>query len=176
MSEAATLPIRPRRRLPTVPVLLLSAVLVAAAGFVGGVLVQKHAGGGAGTGAAAATGAPARQAGAGFSFGRGGGETPVTGQVKTVDGRRLYVTRSDGTTVEVRVKSGAKVTRTAKSSVGAVHPGDTVIVTGTSGRHGTISAASVTATARGASGGGFGGGFGRGGGGFGGFGGGGGGG
>ena len=46
---------------------------------------------------------------------------------------------------------GSKVTRTATSSARGVHPGDTVIVQGTTARDGTITASRVTASQAGAS-------------------------
>jgi hypothetical protein len=81
--------------------------------------------------------------------GGGGGSSDATvGTVADVDGRTLYVTDSSGTTIRVKTTSGSKVTRTAVSRVGAVHPGDTVIVQGTRSSNGTVQATTVTATAK----------------------------
>jgi hypothetical protein len=74
--------------------------------------------------------------------------------VSSKDGRTLYVKTTDGTTVKVRLDANGKVTRTAKSSAKAIHPGDTVFAQGTTSANGTVKAASVTATASGAQGGG----------------------
>jgi hypothetical protein len=162
------LPARPRRRLRPVTV-VLAAVLVAAGGFVAGALVQKHEGGGT---AAAATGrgagggfaalAGARRAGAGGGAGAGGagaaGAGATVGQVSVVDGSTLYVTGAQGNTVRVRPAPGATVTRTVRSSVRSIRPGETVVVQGTTTRSGAISATSIRATAAGLGFGGFGGG------------------
>src|SRR5262249_10296809 len=76
----------------------------------------------------------------------------TVGQVADVHGKTLYVTGSDGTTVKVKTSSNTKVTRNAVSHVGAVHPGDTVIVQGAK-RGATVRASRVTATASNATGG-----------------------
>jgi hypothetical protein len=183
------LPPRPRRRLLTPVTGGLAAVLLAAAGFIGGVEVQKHQGGsaspagapvaGAGAGAApggaggfrpggAAQGGPPGAAGGGAAGGGAAGAgAPTVGTVSSAHGNVLYVKDSSGTTVKVRTTSTSKIVRTAGTSVGAVHPGDTVVVQGSAAKDGTVKATRVSATAAGAGGGGFGGG-GFGGGGFGG--------
>jgi len=161
VTRMSELPVRPRRRLITPWTLGLAAVIVAAAGFFGGVQVQKHQGtSGSGSQAASRTGLPT-------GFGRGqaqggdGGAQPVTGTVASKGDGKLYVKTSDGTTVEVKPASGAKVSRNASSSVKAIHPGDTVVVQGKQAKNGTVKASQVTATAKGVSSGvgGFGGGF-----------------
>jgi hypothetical protein len=159
------LPPRPRRRLATRWTVATSVVLLLALGFIGGALVQRGrqpaaAGQQAAVGAAPAFGAGRLGQGAGD-----GGAAPVAGKVTSVDGSTLYVTTNQGTTVKVRTSSSAKVTRTAKSSVGAVHPGDTVVITGSTAANGTVTAGQITATASGVAPGGFGGfgGFGGGG-------------
>jgi hypothetical protein len=138
------LPRRPRRKLATPLTATLAAVLIAALGFIGGVQVQKSS----------ASGTGARGSAAGFS--RAGGFTPggagssdaTVGTVANVNGKTLYVTDSSGATVRVKTTSNSKVSRTAVSKVGEVHPGDTVIVQGTKSSSGTVKATSVTATAK----------------------------
>jgi hypothetical protein len=145
---AERLPRRPRRRLITPVTLALAAVAVGAGGFVGGVVVQRSQD----SGATAAGGPPAGFARPGGFGGGGGGAQDagfITGQVDTLDGRNLYVKTADGTTVRVKVTATASVTRTAKSKVRAVHPGDTVVVTGEPAADGTVKAAQVTASAAG---------------------------
>jgi hypothetical protein len=181
------LPPRPRRRLVTPVTGLLAAVLVAGAGFIGGVEIQKHQGGtasaaggpGAAAGAAPGGAGGFRPAGGARSGppggapsgapGGGGAGAPTVGTVSSAHGGVLYVKDSSGTTVRVQTTSASKVTRTASTSVGAVHPGDLVVVQGSTAKDGTVKATRVSATAAGAggAGGGFGGG-GFGGGGFGG--------
>jgi hypothetical protein len=171
------LPPRPRRAGLTRTAVALSAVLIAALGFLGGVEVQKHQGSAAATtSAAAGSAAPAgfqRGAGggpAGGGFGPPGGGANVTvGTVTNKKGKALYVKDSNGTLIKVTTSSSSTVNRTAKASAGAIHPGDRVVIEGSKSKSGTITASRVTATSStaSASGGGFGGG-GFGGGGFGG--------
>jgi len=139
-------PRRPRRKLVTRGTAGLAAVIVAAAGFVGGVEVQKGSAT-ASAGAAVAGGPPgggARQATAGGASG-----SPTTGQVKSKDGSILYVTNADGNTVKVKTTSNSKISRDANASASAIHPGDTVVIQGTTAANGTVTATSVSATATG---------------------------
>jgi len=166
------LPRRPKRRLVTPWTLGLAAVLVAALGFIGGVQVQKgeQDDGGApglpaGLRAAMAGGAGGARgggagAGAGASVGgtADGASAPTMGEVASKDGSTLYVTDSSGATVKVKTNGSSKVTRTAKGKVAGVHPGDTVVITGSTNANGTVTATQITATASGVSTGGFGGG------------------
>jgi hypothetical protein len=168
MTVTEELPRRPRRKLVTPVTALLTAVLIAALGFIGGVKVQKSSGStGSSSGFAAARarfggggGSGTTTPGGGFS---GGGDATV-GTVANIDGKSFYVTDSSGNTVKVKTNGNSKVTRTAVSSVGEIHPGDTVIVQGTKASSGTVTAASVIATAKNAATGGLGGLFGGGGG------------
>lgn len=175
------LPPRPRRRLLSpVPVALFSILLLALA-FLAGVEVQKNSGsstssaaGGGGFGAlrraaaAAAAGASsgsstaARSAGGGGDsggfFGAGGpaGGGLTAGEVSYVSGNTLYVTNSAGSTVKVNVPSGTKVGRTVSTSASSIHPGETVIVRGSTSSGGAVTASSIT-IGSGAAAGGFGG-------------------
>jgi hypothetical protein len=171
---ADTLPVRPRRRLLTPISGGLLAVVLVAGGFIGGVQVQKHQGGsGSGSGGGARNGLPAAFAarlaqGGGAATGTGAGGTgaartgggsggATAGTVANVKGSTLYVSSADGTTVKVKTNDNSKVTRNASSSVGSVHPGDTVVIQGATASSGTVTASSITATAKGVSAGGFGG-------------------
>ena len=171
VQEYEELPPRPRRRLITPLNLALLGVLLVAAGFIGGVLVEKGqvsstpstatgAGGGAfarragltGTGGAAAGGAGAAGRGA---LGAGAAANLTTGTVSVVDHGTLYVTDAQGNTIKVTGASGGTVTRTDLSSVSHVRPGDTVIVSGPKAGDGSIEATSIRATAADAPSGGF---------------------
>ncbi|HEX3392365.1 MAG TPA: hypothetical protein VHS55_07355 [Solirubrobacteraceae bacterium] len=155
------LPPRPRRRLFSPLPIALLCVLLTACGFIGGVLVEKGQGsstssssaGGAGgfasrlaalrSGAAGATGS-ARGASAGggaASLFAGGGAT--IGQVAYTSGHTLYVTDSEGNTVKVTTSAASTVTKTVKSDVKAIHPGETVIVTGSASASGAVKADSI---------------------------------
>jgi len=168
-SSEGQLPPRPRRRLlAPLPVALL-CVLLTACGFIGGVLVEKGEGGeGASSGAGGAGGLAARLAslgggggtGAGASgssgaagtaaAGRGlgalaGGGGATAGQVTFVQGSTLYVATAEGNTVKVLAPAGTTVTKTVSSSTHAIHPGETVLVTGTTGADGAVTAESIRA-------------------------------
>ena len=162
---AGELPPRPRRKLLTPLPVALAGLLLAALGFIGGVQVQKGqqdtaTGGGLPQGlrAAIAGNAPgggsvpdgAPRPGAGRNGGGAGGSpAPTIGEVANVKGNTLYVTDSQGNTVKVKTNAGSTVTRTAKSKVRAVRPGDQVVVQGKQNANGAVTAASVTATAPG---------------------------
>jgi hypothetical protein len=136
------LPRRPRRKLATPLTATLAAVLIAALGFIGGVQVQKSS--------ADSTTSP-RAAGftrGGFTPGGSGSSDATVGTVANVNGKTLYVTDSSGATIRVKTTAHSKVARTAVAKVGAVHPGDTVVVQGAKSSSGTVTATSVTATAK----------------------------
>ena len=161
--QERALPPRPRRRLVTPASAALTAVLIAAVGFIGGVEVQKGqadtstagatgggqaalAAGASGTGAAGAGAGGARGGFPGRGGGAGGAGNPTIGSVANKHGSTLYVKDSDGNTVRVKTTSHSKINRTATASAGAIHPGDTVIVQGTKSRGGTITATQINAT------------------------------
>jgi hypothetical protein len=146
---------RQRRKLLTPVSSGLLAVVLIAAGFIGGVQVQKHqdgdsAGAGGPRGAGGGAGFAARLAQGGTASGSAG-SAATAGTVANIKGSVLYVTSADGTTIRIKTDDNAKVTRNASSSVGAVHPGDTVVVQGTKAASGTVTATSITATAKGVS-------------------------
>jgi hypothetical protein len=154
-----------RLRLPTA---ILATLLIAGISFWGGSILQKHQGSsgtsaaatGAGSLAAfrnanrarsASSGAPAAGASAGSSNG-------AAGTLTVLQGDTLWVTTSTGSLVKVKLTNATTVTRNAASTKQALRPGDTVVVQGATAKNGTVSASSVSATAKGvSSGGGFGG-------------------
>jgi len=161
--EFDELPVRPRRRWLTPVNLGLMAVLLVAAGFVGGVLVEKGQTSSSSGSGASALAALARRAGAtgtgttgsatggsGLrSFLGGSGATSAnltTGTVSFVSHGKVYITDSEGNTVEATLASGGTVTRDDVSSVKDIHPGDTVIVSGPKSSSGTVQATSIRAT------------------------------
>jgi hypothetical protein len=159
---------RPRRRLVTPISAALAGALVGALGFIGGVEVQKgQDDGGSGTNgspaAVASAGAGNRggfrrgaggTGGGGPQFGgggQGGGQSNATvGSVANKKGSTLYVKDSDGNLVRVKTTSHSKINRTASTRAGAIHPGDTVIVQGSTSKNGTVTATQINATAAGA--------------------------
>lgn len=149
--EGLQLPRRPRRRLLTPVSSALLAVILTAAGFLAGVLVEKGQGssassaGGAGLGAsrfARAGAAGAASSGAGGLLSRGGGGATI-GQVAFIQGSTLYVTDTQGNTVKVTTSAGSAVTKSVKASVKGIRPGETVVVTGTTGADGAVTAESI---------------------------------
>lgn len=148
---AAQLLARRRKRLPKLTLALLAAVLAGAV-FIGGVEVQKHYGK-ASTSSNAAAGFPAafaaRAAGAGGAgvnpaafLGGGGGAT--SGTVTLIKGRALYVTDASGNTVLVHTTATSRFTKSITASRRTVHPGDTVTVTGSQNKDGSVAARQVT--------------------------------
>lgn len=148
--EPDQLPPRRRRRLFTPLTGALLGVLLAGCGFAAGVLVEKgQMGATTATSPSAARGASARTGGgAGGPAAAFGGQSAgaTVGQVSTVNGRTLYVQDVQGNTVKVVLPTGANVVRTTTSRVGAIHPGDTVIVQGTKSAGGTVTATQINAT------------------------------
>jgi hypothetical protein len=162
------LPRRPRRRLLGTggnPVLLaLLGVLLIACGFIAGVLVEKGEGSSTGSNASGglvsrfaalrsgATGA-GRGAGASGAGAFPGGTGATIGQVAYLSGSTLYVTTSEGNTVKVTTSAASTVTKTVKADVKGIHPGETVIVTGSPGANGAVSAESIRVSEAGSGGG-----------------------
>ena len=146
------LPPRPRNRLLAPLPLALIAILIAATGFLGGVLVQKGSEGS--TTAGPSGGLPSFLSEGAGSEGSGGlpagfpgsdSGAAVSGTVSSVDGRTIYVKDSGGATVAVRVEDGSKVSRDSSVGVKKVRPGDSVVVQGA--KHGsTVKASSIAAT------------------------------
>jgi len=145
---------RPRRRAHALTY-VLAALVIAVAGFVGGVLVQKHHGGSStsssGSGLAARFG---RTGGAGtggggggasgFRGGGGGFGGAEIGQVKLVDGANVYITDTSGNVVKVSTNAASQIEKTTASTVKQIAPGDTVLVRGTQNADGSYTATSVT--------------------------------
>jgi len=146
-----------RRLGPLTSVLVLG--VVAAAGFLGGVQVQKgqqpaatvvaggaaaaaraRAGSGGSAGATGGAGGAAGQRGGG---GFGGGAATF-GQVKLVDGANVYVGDSQGNTVKVVTSDASRFTKTGPGSIADVHPGDTVVVQGRTDAQGIVTATALT--------------------------------
>lgn len=165
LSEELEAEPRPRRRPPSVTVLLGAAVLIVG-GFVGGVQADRHwgaeqapdasapidqlaarrtgQGGGGFRGRFPGGGAGFPGAGGAGGGGRSGGGTGggTTGTVKLVDGDTIYV-QTDTGIVRVKTTKSTKVTVAKKSTAKALKTGSTVVVQGTPGQDGTVTATSV---------------------------------
>jgi hypothetical protein len=145
--------------------LVLGAVALLLAGFLGGLQVQKHWGtaatassnraGFAGANRNATGGYQgfpgAGREGGGLGNGTGGAPSAsaaaaaTTGTVKLVDGSTIYVQTPDGTVVTVKTTGTTTVQSAAKSSLKNLKAGQAVTVQGPAGTDGTVTATSVTA-------------------------------
>ena len=151
---AEELAARPQRaKLPRLTLALSAAVLVAA-GFIGGVLAQKHYGGtSSGTAnrasALASAFAGARGGGRFGGTGAGGagglGANSITGSITVVSGDTLYITATDGTVYTVKTSGSTTVSISSSGSLSQLKPGQTVTIAGTSGGSGTVDATTITA-------------------------------
>ncbi len=171
IEEPEDLPRRPRRKLLSpVPAILLAVLLLAGAffagvkvekgqsssstsgGFPAGLAALRGAGGGSSSSSRTTTGTTA----GGGGFPSGGGLPGVeslssgltTGEVSYVSGSTLYV-NSGESTVKVSAPAGTKVSQTVSTSVHSIHPGDTVLVRGSQGAKGTVTASSISISSTG---------------------------
>jgi hypothetical protein len=143
------IPPRPRGRLLRPLPLALIALIIAAAGFLGGIEAQKGSesgsGGAAGPGGGGLPNFAALKESAGATTGGASASASTNGTVTSVEGRTIYVKESDGTTVAVKVGDGATVTRDSNVATKKIHPGDTVVVQG-SKKGSTVTASSIAAS------------------------------
>ena len=141
------------------PTAALVAVLLAAGGFWGGAALEKRHGTSSSGGGAAAVIARLRGTATGTTTtgttttpGFGGGLSSATaGTVSVVSGNTLYVLTAEGALVKVTLGRSTTITRNAKTQAVGLRPGDTVVVQGSTGTNGAVSATSVAATAPGVS-------------------------
>jgi hypothetical protein len=142
--ELEALALRRRRKLPRVT-LVLCVAIVGAGAFIGGAEAQKHLNSSSSTGGGGNGAALASRFG---GTGRGGGATlgggATVGTVTAIKGSTLYVTDASGNTVKVSTSAASRVTKTVTGSLKDVHPGDTIVVQGSTGSKGTIAARSIT--------------------------------
>ncbi len=162
-----TLPVRPKRPFLTKWSAALMALVLGAGGFFVGVRVEKGkipstsgASAFAGTLSAAGRGATSSRTGAAggfagrFAGGAGGaggaagfagaGSNDTIGSVASVNGKTIYVTETSGDTVKVKLSGQTTITKSESVSSSKVFPGDEVVIAGTKGSGGTITATSLT--------------------------------
>jgi hypothetical protein len=138
----------------SVPTVALVGLLIAAGGIWGGAALQRSHGTSSTSSSAASSfaslfgnrGAASTGGGTGVPGALG---AAATGTVTEVSGSTVYVTNSSGNLVKVTVAPSATVTRNAKSSLGSLVVGDTVVVQGTKANNGSVTATSVSATGAG---------------------------
>lgn len=138
------------------PVAVLLVLLIGGGGIWGGAALQRSQGTSTSSLASTIASRFASRSGAGGSSRLGGlggaASTAATaGTVTEVKGSTLYVTNSSGNLVVVTLTPSTTVTRNAKAKIGALDPGDTVVVQGTKSTNGTVTASSVSDTAQGVS-------------------------
>ena len=152
----------PRVQLPKVTTALAASVLICA-GFLGGVLVQKHWGGSSGgnrnAAATAFTGARTGRNGTGTGTGTGttggfgtsrtgtgtGAGGGITGTVTVVSGDTLYVTAADGSVYTVKTSGTTTVNVTQAGTLSQLKPGQSVVIAGSNDGSGNVTATSITA-------------------------------
>ena len=151
---AAELLARRRKRLPMLTLALI--VLVAAvAAFIGGIEANKHWGKSSTSSSGIPSSVAAAFAGRGFPGGAssraGAGGFPAfgaanatTGTVTLIKGVTIYVTNAAGNTFLVKTSARSRVSKSVSGSVKTIHPGDSVTVTGSQNKDGSISARQVT--------------------------------
>jgi hypothetical protein len=128
--------------------------LAALRGFAAGGAGARESSGAGASGAGANTNAGSASGGsAGAEPGFGGGPRgraggglggATIGEVAYISGDTLYVSGFEGNTVKVKTSAASSVTKTVKTSVHDIHPGDTVVVRGTKSAGGALSAESVS--------------------------------
>ncbi len=104
----------------------------------------------AGSSSTGAGGTGSSTAGGGFAGrlgGLAGGST--VGEVSYISGSTLYVVDAEGNTVKVTTSPASAITKTVKADLHGIHPGETVVVRGTKGSGGAVSAESISVGAAG---------------------------
>jgi hypothetical protein len=171
--DEAGLPVRPRRVLVNRWTAALAAVVIGGACFYAGVRVEKSqvsststgavgggfaalasrfsaAGGASGaSGAASRRGAAAAGFGGGGDFGGAGGFAGAAGggtdgTISTINGDTLDITETSGNTVKVKLSDATTLTKTITVGKKSLFPGDTVSVTGSAGKGGTVTASALS--------------------------------
>jgi hypothetical protein len=138
----------------SVPTVALVGLLIAAGGIWGGAALQRSHGTSSSSAAVSSLASLFRGRGTGTggttgATGFGAAAAAATGTVTEVSGSTLYVTNASGALVKVTVGPSATVTRNAKTSLGSLQVGDTVVVDGSKASNGSVTATSVSAAGAG---------------------------
>lgn len=127
------------------------AALRSAAGGTGSATGSSSVGGTSGAGSDTSGGGSASPGGfAGHFGGLGGAGGATIGEVSYISGNTLYVTNAEGNTVKITTSPASSITKTVKSDLHGIHPGETVVVRGSKGAHGAVTAESISVNAAGA--------------------------
>jgi hypothetical protein len=145
-AELAAVP--KKTRLPG-PTLLLTAGVVALVGFLGGIQADKAWGGkssssGASSGARAGFGARSGTSGFGGTGSAGAAGGATVGTVEKIVGNTIYLKTTSGSTIKVTTGGTTKVTVSKTGKAKDLKSGTTVVVQGSTGSDGTITATTVT--------------------------------
>jgi hypothetical protein len=145
-----------RKRAITPITRALLAVIIAGGAFLGGVLVEKSQAKST-SASALPSGVPANIAAlfggrtsttvAGSGSGTTTGPTQTFGMIKLVDGKNVYVSDAQGNVVRITTNAATKITVSQPADVSKLKPSTSVIVAGTTGTDGTITATSISQTA-----------------------------
>lgn len=138
----------------------LLVVVIAAVGFIGGVLVERDQQPAAAstTNAAASfrggAGANASGGGGGGAGGGGNGGGATVGTITLIDGTNVYVTTSQGDVVKVLTNPQTAISVSKNGTLSDLDPSKTVVVQGATNPDGTVTASQITQGSFGAFGGG----------------------
>ncbi len=114
----------------------------AGSGSAAGGSATPSATGATGAAGGSAAAAPGAGGAAGFASRFAGGNATF-GTVAGIDGKTVTLTEAGGDTVKVKLTSATKITKTESAKRQQIHPGDTITVSGITGKQGTVSAATV---------------------------------
>ena len=137
------------------PTAILIGLLLLAGGFWGGITLQKNEGSSSSSGLPNLAAVRSALSGASGATGAttpfGSSSNSTIGTVTDIIGNTLYVTDSSGSLVKVTLSSSTSVSRNAKTSLSALKPGDSVVVSGVKASKGQMTASSISATQAGVS-------------------------
>ena len=170
--DAFALPTRQRRQFLNRRSAALLALITCAAGFYGGIRVEKGqlsssssttggftppALGGSSTrspsstsGSRSGTSGSRSSTPSGFPGGAGGfpgalgGGNASIGTISSVDRNTIYISDTSGNTVKVTLSSATKITKSLGVSKRSLHPGDSVVISGLKKKSGVLAAASIS--------------------------------
>ncbi|HEY3772892.1 MAG TPA: DUF5666 domain-containing protein [Solirubrobacteraceae bacterium] len=168
------LPGRPRRKLMTKLTVPLLALLLVAAGFLGGIELEKSRGSGSSTtglasssatsslrarfasgfpGAGGSSSSTRRSGasaggfpggGAGFPGGFAGAGGGTTGTISSISGDSVVLKTTSGNSIKVTLTSATTLKKDLHVKRNAIRPGDTITVTGITAKNGSMKASSIS--------------------------------
>ena len=134
---------------------VLLVVLVAAAGFIGGVLVERNQQ--PASAAPTSTASSFRGGGGGANGGNAGagaGGGATVGTITLIDGTNVYITTAQGDVVKVLTNPQTTISVSKDGTLSDLDPSKTVVVQGATNADGTVTASQISQGGFGAFGGG----------------------